>query len=51
MFIGRLDEQIAADKEEQENKKPKGPPPPAIPEFSLGKELDMGADDLFKNIK
>jgi len=53
MFIGKLDERIAVDQEthEQENKVPKGPPPPTIPEFTLGKDLEMGADDLFKDIK
>jgi hypothetical protein len=52
LFIGRLDERIAVDpNHEQENKKPKGPPPPTIPEFTLGKELEMSGDDLFKDIK
>jgi hypothetical protein len=48
--IGRLDERIA-NSTSPEVLKLKGPPPPAIPEFSLGNELEMGGDDLFKNIK
>jgi hypothetical protein len=52
MIIGKVDEQV----EGKENlQRPKGPPPPTIPEFkSLGSELDGGsldADDMFKNIK
>lgn len=48
--VGRLDERLANSISPEQNKAT-GPPPPAIPEFSLGKQLEMGGDDLFKNIK
>ncbi|KAF2673529.1 hypothetical protein BT63DRAFT_159233 [Microthyrium microscopicum] len=51
MFVvGRLDEQLADNPTPPETAKPKGPPPPTIPEFSLGKDLEMGGEDMFKNI-
>lgn len=46
---------IAEEKENKLAKVPRGPPPPSIPEFkAFGTDLnggDLGADDLFKNIR